>query len=514
MHIFAFFANLRPTMSPISSALTSTADDSGIDDILQWLAGAPEILDDAHVDSLFEQLTLLRQTPLPTPQRVRLLDLIFPRIESLIEHEHTSLRDLPLPISRRLRQRIRALLDLLEILAQDYLNTLALLFDPLNQPPANMAQTTLRRAILLLIWQIQLHDRISATPRAGLWQQLHSTYQSARRLAVERAPGPQNGPSIERIYLNALLLAAIQPSSYTAEELSFVDHLVRRLSPPLRLEDTPCTDAAACFWIDPERDTPATALLRRSPSPESRTWFFNSNELARLISELRQSLQQGNTPAQLDLPDFAATRAGQGVLRRLETAWGNPVKRKFPRRRQIYRIRLHAGLNTLHRLLRKGETKSGSEWMVTNESPDGYALMHVSGSTSTLRVGDIVSIRPQQAATPGESNWHLCIVRWALSDNPEHIEIGLQLLSARPMPARVIRAQAKEDTQTPALLLPATPVHPEQTLVVPSGLLHEDLRHVVLMIEQGNLSIREIRTGALREQTGAVEIFTIFPETP
>ena len=34
------------------------------------------------------------------------------------------------------------------------------------------------------------------------------------------------------------------------------------------------------------------------------------------------------------------------------------------------------------------------------------------------------------------------------------------------------------------------------------------------MIEQGNLSIREIRTGALREQTGAVEIFTIFPETP
>ena len=113
-------------MSPISSALTSTADDSGIDDILQWLAGAPEILDDAHVDSLFEQLTLLRQTPLPTPQRVRLLDLIFPRIESLIEHQHTSLRDLPLPISRRLRHRIRALLDLLEILAQDYLNTLAL----------------------------------------------------------------------------------------------------------------------------------------------------------------------------------------------------------------------------------------------------------------------------------------------------------------------------------------------------------------------------------------------------
>ena len=97
-------------------------------------------------------------------------------------------------------------------------------------------------------------------------------------------------------------------------------------------------------------------------------------------------------------------------------------------------------------------------------------------------------------------------------DQTHHL--GRRRVGQRPMPARVIRAQAKEDTQTPALLLPATPVHPEQTLVVPSGLLHEDLRHVVLMIEQGNLSIREIRTGTLREQTGAVEIFTIFPETP
>lgn len=123
-----------------------------------------------------------------------------PRIESLIEHQHTSLRDSSPSPSPGGYGNALALLDLLEILAQDYLNTLALLFDPLNQPPANMAQTTLRRAILLLIWQIQLHDRISATPRAGLWQQLHSTYQSARRLAVERHPGPQNGPSIERIY--------------------------------------------------------------------------------------------------------------------------------------------------------------------------------------------------------------------------------------------------------------------------------------------------------------------------
>lgn len=500
-------------MSASPSPFPANNDDNSINNVLQWLARAPEILDATHVDALFNQLTLLRQAPVPTQQRIRLLDLIFPRIEALLDHEHASLRDLPLPISRQLRLRIRTQLELLEILAQDYLNTLALLFDPLNQPPANMAQTTLRRAMLLVIWQIQLHDQISATPRAGLWQQLHSTYQSALRLGVERLPGPLNGPSIERLYLNALLIAAVQPASFTSEELSFIDHLVTRLSPPLRLENASSTEAAACFWIDPERDAPATALRRRAPGPDTRVWFFNSTELARLISELRQALREGNTPAQLDLPDFAATRAGQGVLRRLEATWGNPVKRKFPRRRQIYRVRLHTGLTTLHRLLRKGEAKHGSEWMVTNESPDGYALMHVSGNTSLLRVGDIVAIQPQQPPAPGTlNNWLLCIVRWALSDNPEHVEIGLQLLAPRALPARIMQPDSDAESQIPALILPATPLHPDQALVVPSGLLHEDQRRVLLMVEQNNLNIREIRTGPLREQTAAVEIFTVFPE--
>ena len=37
---------------------------------------------------------------------------------------------------------------------------------------------------------------------------------------------------------------------------------------------------------------------------------------------------------------------------------------------------------------------------------------------------------------------------------------------------------------------------------------------ILLMVEQNNLNIREVRTGPLREQTAAVEIFTVFPETP
>ena len=74
------------------------------------------------------------------------------------------------------------------------------------------------------------------------------------------------------------------------------------------------------------------------------------------------------------------------------------------------------------------ETQAGelTSWMVTNESPDGYALMHVTGKTNRVTPGDIVALRTENVA-----DWQICIVRWALSENPEHLEIGLQVLATR-----------------------------------------------------------------------------------
>jgi hypothetical protein len=67
--------------------------------------------------------------------------------------------------------------------------------------------------------------------------------------------------------------------------------------------------------------------------------------------------------------------------------------------------------------------------MVTNESPDGYALMHMSGQTDDVRIGDIIALQAVDEQTGMSQAWHICIIRWAISENPEHIELGLQILA-------------------------------------------------------------------------------------
>ncbi|EKE16563.1 MAG: hypothetical protein ACD_10C00912G0001, partial [uncultured bacterium] len=64
--------------------------------------------------------------------------------------------------------------------------------------------------------------------------------------------------------------------------------------------------------------------------------------------------------------------------------------------------------------------------MVTNESPDGYALMHISGNTNGLHVGDIIALQALGEHVETPAAWHVCLIRWAISENPEHIELGLE----------------------------------------------------------------------------------------
>lgn len=137
---------------------------------------------------------------------------------------------------------------------------------------------------------------------------------------------------------------------------------------------------------------------------------FNCDGLASLIRKQLAALRSGVAPERIGLPDFAGTPSGRGALHRLAESLENPGKRRFPRRRQHYRAVLCAGLQNLWNLFSLGDAANveTSNWMITNESPDGYSIMHVFGSTLGTSVGDIVALRPESG-----SKWQVCIIRWA-----------------------------------------------------------------------------------------------------
>lgn len=489
--------------------------DSKVKSILEWLAiahGRPQGAESA--DPLHRQLLLLRESPIPGPQRVKLLDLLYSHCEQIVRSELPRLQEIALPITRRQRQRVRALLDLLEAIAQDYFNTLAELFDPEAGTIPKTPHLSLRRAMHAISWQIRIYHLIGAPPPPGLWQQLHAGYRTARRLGVTLQPDTPSNSTIHDIYTATLLAAIAQPASFSSRELQFIADYITGGTPSPVLYDSPPADDGAVFWIDPDKDFPAYALVRRAPTSEPEILYFSCTPIAETACRHREQLISGTPAASLSLPDFASSHAGLGVLKRLAKLWGHPVKRKFPRRRQSYRALLCTGMSQLLQLARTPEQPpDSSEWMVINESPDGYSLMHMSGETQALKVGDIVAIHALGERAEATHSWHVCIIRWAISENPEHIELGLQVLAARAIAAEIAHPNMPEGGNVNALILPETPpLRPREALVLPTGLLRENTRRIIVLIEKDNLEIREVQATHLDEQTSSIEIFSVLPD--
>jgi len=126
-----------------------------------------------------------------------------------------------------------------------------------------------------------------------------------------------------------------------------------------------------------------------------------------------------------------------------------------------------------------------------------------------LSVGDIAAVR-----TGGEQNWQICLVRWAVSENPEHLELGLQILAPRAVPAILAQPSDALGTQhLRVLILPEIPLlRSSQLLVVASGALPKQRQKLILVIEKGNLVVREVKRTNIDEQTGSVDILSIEPD--
>jgi hypothetical protein len=483
--------------------------------IIEWLATANGRTGCGDADQLLRQVSLLRDAAIPDGQRIRLLDLLFEQAERIVLAQLPLLLDATLPVSRKIRYQVGIIQELLDILIQEYSSTLSGLFDPQTATPIRPPQEALGRIMTGIAWHIRITHLVASPNAAGIWRQLHAAYRSSRRLGLAETPCWDDQPTIEQSYLHVLLAAIAQPASFCSSELEFITDYIASGVRPVDILESPPQDRTGVFWIALDSDYPAQALARRAPPADTFALYFACDIVARDTRQHLAALTKGAPASSLGLPDFADKPAGRGVLRRLSLLWGKPATRKFQRRRQSYRVSLCAGLDQLWQLMRHPETEVPlSEWMVTNESPDGYSLMHMSGETSHLRVGDIVAVRPTGELTGDPArNWHVGIVRWAISENPEHIELGMQQLAAGAIAAQIVRPVELEAGRLSALILPEMPpLRSGQALVARTGQLGERDNRLIVLVERENVEIHEVRPTGLTEQTSSIEVFSVDPD--
>ncbi|MDR1935579.1 MAG: hypothetical protein LBS49_08380 [Candidatus Accumulibacter sp.] len=474
------------------------------------------------LDSALKRLRLLKNLSIRHVQDSAILDNLYMRSIETVEARLLSFSRMSLPIPQKPRQLIRNVQDLLETLAKLLLNPLAAKDDA---PPAaatdNISPLALWRVLHLLSRHLFISSLTASPPGKGIWKQLHQTYGLARQQGITYNVPEKATRSLRDEYYAAILLGCAQPTSFSGRDVFFLDRYLERFCEQVETNIASPEEIPVTFWINPESDAPATPYSRKPPAPGTLVLNFSCRRLASLLESQLNALETGTPPKWINLPSFAATASGLGVLNRLIHRWGKPGVRRLPRRSQNYRGELCLGFDKLRRLYGKAqEAVETSAWMITNESPDGYAVMHLSGKTQAITVGDIAALRTEH----GDA-WQLCIIRWALSENQEHIELGLQILASRAYAAEIaLPTQADADAEAevdananadashrrPTLLLPATPMlRKNEALVVRTGTLAGHSKNLVLVIERDNVEIREISGVQCDERNGLIELYEV-----
>ncbi|MBS0544089.1 MAG: hypothetical protein JSR40_10185 [Proteobacteria bacterium] len=350
----------------------------------------------------------------------------------------------------------------------------------------------------------------------GFWRSAHalSGFEGGR------APGQGVDDAVAlRLFLYRRMLAAAvaQPESLTPRESSWLFDYLDAIAMHAQLSPEPIVPAAAAYWIDPSLDRAPVAVGRRPPPEEASLRYFSPAPLVSHAREHAEWLEMRMMEAELSglevdgeplAPDVVGLPLGLApgeilsLLRRLRDRWAMPPMREQPRRRHQYAVHVCVGLRALWELGRgEFDVARIGQWMVLNESPGGYAIMCVSGVEGTVEAGMVVALR-REAAEP----WTICLVRWARSDGPDQVELGLQILSLGFASIQLGFRGSEVRSAAPGLLLPAMkPLRPNDVILAPAGTYKS--RRFVFVREGPSLYVAQGRALGLDMQTANIEMF-------
>lgn len=475
---------------------------------LKWLNTRPSDDPIQELSPLHGHLRDTLDAGMPPLQRLKVLELFEARAHLVTAGLKPQLLAATLPLERRLRNISRGLVDTHGLLAAGYLGILRD-SDPtqLNQPRRSVA-TLCAKALTNLALQQEVALLVSAPSPTNLWLQAQAAFHQLRTSTKPDVQLPPEAIRADRLLKSMLALAAAQPESFAAREIAFLVDYLGSFSAAVELRTRLPEPADHWYWLEESRDLPPVAASRRSPPSSGTMLWYSCAILARLAERHLDVLREGQPPEALGLPALSAAEDYRNALARAQTRWAMPPKRHFHRRPNHYRVQICAQFAALWQLLRDAGTAAANsapitEWMVLNESPGGFGTMHLSGQLEGVVAGSLLGLRNSPA-----QSWSICLVRWARSDNPEHMELGLELVAPSAIPVRVASGGREGDALPVAALLlpPLAALDRGETLLTGRG-QYAGGRFTLLREVEGKLQLTECHARRLVMQTASVELF-------
>jgi hypothetical protein len=490
----------------------------GPDRLREWLNALPGD-PPAAARALIEHLVAFNRTPMHGRLRLRLLDMFRDHLEWLLPRLEQRLADATPPISGALRQHAYLVEKLLKEAAAGYSHVvLSVPRSWLNLGFKSHLHVPLVRAMQFHARRLSLSHRLYARSPGGVWAEMHTLYRTAREWGLEERDIENRRESPSLVYRGALLLSFAQPTKLRHGDFPHVRQYIEQFGELVRLLDARPAGREGClFAVDPHRDRAGVALPRRPDAlPEQGDLVLDTAALVERVEVHLRRLGEGVAPASLGLPEDARTAGFRELLQRLASNWRGERRSRSARMQFHPRVDVWVGLREIWRVLRHeapaepGDTARAayalpraSQWIILNESARGFALKFMSGTLAPINVGEVVGIRSRD-----RGSIYVCLVRWILSNNPEHFELGLQQLGPIVVPAVYKPEESDRIAPEPVLFFPevAAQRHPSTILAPANRVLPAQsfsLRH-----RRGRLALRAAR---VLEKTASIELLEVAP---
>ncbi|HJV27239.1 MAG TPA: hypothetical protein VJ673_16245 [Aromatoleum sp.] len=486
--------------------------------VMEWLASEPADDPVADLANLRQYFGRLPEPEVAGPLYQQCIEQFELRVADLCDRFKPRLLSAALPLSRELHGATSELVAALLDVARGMWRIAEMARERWRPVRRADPEVLVARALAVVHEAFVLSAMGGAAAPAGLWRCAYDIAGAGAGLDVMLAARRET-PAWEAAYqLKRLFaLSVLQPESLTPRELSWATEYLQGLADEAVLSRTAVAPLASSFWINPSDDAPPVAMVRNPAPASSELVHFSAFGMSRLLAGQVDKLKASETEAvasglerdgELLEPDLSDLPLGLtlveavSVMARMRDRWAQPPNRAQPRRPHQYSVQVCAGLRAIWEVARPGATSSRiAEWMVYNESPGGYAIMSVGGLSASLSAGMAVALR-RDAAHP----WSICIVRWIRSENPEQVELGLQVLSQTCTPVSIAFRGADARSTTPALLLPpVTALRRNSAILAPAGTYSS--RRFVLVHEGEHLYVAQARVLSLDMQTANIELF-------
>ncbi len=478
---------------------------------LDWLAEAPS--EDPLMDlvPLRHHVAAIGALGLPVLHRLKIDELLQQRAERIDDALTPMLLDVKLPLPPFLGTVAQGLIGLRAELGETWMKVAG------DADPGELARIHRSRAQICLqgIYNLSrqfLATLLIATPTPlSFWRNVQTLYHGAHQSVDPTATLPAEISAINVRFKAMLALIAAQPEGLAPREIAFLAEYLEAHAIVARIDINRPEVPGEWFWLDANLDQPPVPLARLQPF-SGFCLYFRFGELADLAARHLEQLNEGVPPLSLGLPLQAAGADYRNALERARQCWISPRRRNFSRRPQTLRVSVCTLLSSLWAALgseaRQEPVSSEceltySDWTLINESPSGYAIVHVVGEVAGIVPGCAVGLRTGLGA-----GWQICLVRWARSKSGGHLELGLEVLAPSAKPIRIQTLGTRhQEAPIPALLLPALPALKREESILATRGDYNARPFTLLQEEDKHLKIVECVPHRSLIETSSVEVF-------